>query len=876
MGAHYLNEKLDEKYGRNYAEGGLVYLAGGHQPKKPSGSPTAQVTLEGDYNYQPELDPMGLGNMSENEVPISQTIKDMFNNPTNTLSPILNSQSVIKGLGSAGESLGRGALAAIPGVFGDFEKLGREGINYIGSGKNSNNAMQYDELGNPIMSTSYGPSSKLVSPNSYLPATEDYLKMMPRYSKKFGDETANNFLEGLGGFLTPPLISPAAKGAKILGEHAAEKMLSGEPWVKGAEFLNPTVLGAVKPKGGNTPLNLGSTLPLEKQGEMGKYLFESQITDPMAIFDKRLRYHFGDDYVRNEKLRTAYKEHLQRKIEENANGIAYSDLNGKAMNDLVRQAAQEFTEAAEHARLNGGDPNVKKLYSPSEIEASAKHYNEWLQGPMKKYITKEMGSGLETDPLLKVMNESSIPEHTLFNTREPDSSHKKFVTDYATERRKKFAEEYSGGYEWNRTPELEEMVKNSVIGKQTATTPIGQYYEDLIDKSFYPGGNYNFPKEDFPGMSFVKETDVINDFLSRPEENLGFHKIQDRILNDLLEGKLNPSKLATRTPANVVQDMIKEKVAAIKALQKSKEAYHGWRQANHNSDALPSDMRFTDAEGNPTGAKLVIFDSKLANENPDLVTRNLAQETKDLNHCVGACGMDNGNYIPMVEPHTGIANKVDSSHGPRYLEQMKRGEISVASLRGPNGESKVTFELNPIKKLNTNESKIRPINQDGQIKYEVTYGWSAPNKKDYFDTLDAAEAHVSKLATVPQQFKVSQLKGKNNKHVLDDVYINDAKNWLNYKHQTGELSNLPFRDIQNLPGVYDFGNMDNVRDFQFSQDPKVNRADKLYDQAIRNKLKENPQLSRDYSDGKLFSFEILPELGRFLTADDIINKLAPK
>lgn len=50
LGAHYLNEKLDEKYGRNYAEGGLAHLAEGRQPGKSDESSAA-------FGHFPQITP---------------------------------------------------------------------------------------------------------------------------------------------------------------------------------------------------------------------------------------------------------------------------------------------------------------------------------------------------------------------------------------------------------------------------------------------------------------------------------------------------------------------------------------------------------------------------------------------------------------------------------------------------------------------------------------------------------------------------------------------------------------------------------------------------------------------------------------------------
>ena len=314
--------------------------------------------------------------------------------------------------------------------------------------------------------------------------------------------------------------------------------------------------------------------------------------------------------------------------------------------------------------------------------------------------------------------------------------------------------------------------------------------------------------------------------------------------------------------------MIKEKVAEMKALQKSKAAYEGWRQTNHNE--LPTNVRFIDADGNPTNKKLVILDAKMAKENPDLVIRNMAQDTKDLNHCVGSCGMDNGKYVPMVEPHTGVAKKAGSEHGPNYLKRIKSGEMSIASLRDSNGESKATFELSLVKK---EVPKMRFVDVDGQTKVEVKHGWESPNEKKYFDTNEEANQYVHDYMKAPNQFKIGQLKGLNNKQVVGDEYINDAKNWLNEKRKTGELTDFPFEDIKNLPGVYDLGNQDSLLALAKSEDPKARQASALYDEAMRNKLKENPKLKSNYQKGFISSVDIMsPELNRFVTADDIIAK----
>ena len=45
---------------------------------------------------------------------------------------------------------------------------------------------------------------------------------------------------------------------------------------------------AMKPKGGNYPTTMGSTLPLSEQGNVGKHLSKTQITDPLDTWYESL------------------------------------------------------------------------------------------------------------------------------------------------------------------------------------------------------------------------------------------------------------------------------------------------------------------------------------------------------------------------------------------------------------------------------------------------------------------------------------------------------------------------------------------------------------------------------------------------------------
>jgi hypothetical protein len=265
--------------------------------------------------------------------------------------------------------------------------------------------------------------------------------------------------------------------------------------------------------------------------------------------------------------------------------------------------------------------------------------------------------------------------------------------------------------------------------------------------------------------------------------------------------------------------MIDEAKAEAAKTKKSKEAYENWRQENH--DKLPAETSFLDADNKPSGTKMVVFDK---NTDPDLAKRNLSQDTKELNTCVGACNMDNGVYIPMVEPHTGVENKAVSRHGPRYLEQLLNGDIKVASLRGPRGESKATLEL-------------------------------VPQNRDSSD------------------FRVRQLKGyKNGKLSNEDANL--VKNWLNHKWKTNELAPNEISDLENLPGVYDMRNrgLDNLT--KDHSELSVDAIHRQYLKKLEGVLDKDPQLKDYFNKGFIHDAEVLQQLmPRFMTKEEILNYL---
>ena len=215
----------------------------------------------------PSIDEMRYAIQVAPELSIYDTIKQMVTSPANELPTYEDAMKVLKGFGQAGESLGRGFVAGVPGMVGDVNEIGRE---YL-----------IPNMPESVQSTLQSIPSA--------PTTEDYLKQIPRYSQPFGDSTANNFMEGLGTSLSPDALTALAPAGRFLGSAAADRIMAGKALIPGTntEYLNPQILSAVKNKGGNWAQNSVNRLdalkyPIQNVGN-SKFDFIRDNTNPAKV-----------------------------------------------------------------------------------------------------------------------------------------------------------------------------------------------------------------------------------------------------------------------------------------------------------------------------------------------------------------------------------------------------------------------------------------------------------------------------------------------------------------------------------------------------------------------------------------------------------------
>jgi hypothetical protein len=126
---------------------------------------------------------------------------------------------------SNAESLVRGAVAQVPGVFGDVESLGRKGINFL-----------------------YGPGGVNVSEKTVAPTSEEIRARVPRI---MAPRPESSGMESMGEMMAPGLAKAAAPAAKAVAKGTAKEMLRG---IEGQGVLAPispqgSIMYAVRNKG---------------------------------------------------------------------------------------------------------------------------------------------------------------------------------------------------------------------------------------------------------------------------------------------------------------------------------------------------------------------------------------------------------------------------------------------------------------------------------------------------------------------------------------------------------------------------------------------------------------------------------------------------
>jgi hypothetical protein len=565
---------------------------------------------------------------------------------------------------------------------------------------------------------------------------------------------------------------------------------------------------AVKPGGGNYPTTLGSTKPLSEQRNLGRHLAEIQISDPIETFIQQFKNHYPNA-TDNRQLLREWEDFLDEyALSKDPDYHNYISKNHPAVKQLTKEAADAFAENYNIGASLAPEGESKKLYTPSQIEEIAPHWNTWVMSPYQKYITNQMGTGLPTDPVLKKFDEANVPISNFIN--ESGREIKGFLPEVKP--LSAIGENYLSGKRGTASRNYMlsgadmDAPQNINIGKETAITPSGKRMEAAIDTSFDLSGFYD-PKN-YPQLNKLDKRAVINDIdYSGPEEGTGLPAIRKKVLEDMLQGKLLPKDIPKTLPANVLQKLIDEYKDIQKSTEAIEQAKDDWRKARYES--IESDIPYED------GSKMHIITQKDVQNNKNLVFRDLGQSTIDLNQCVGAgCHHtpDYPSHGPYIEPHTGKSPKqvqpYEKTHVKRYMDRLEKGESEIGRLLDKNGVAQATVELiNEKPKTLTNSDKERIIGfylEDNKPPEYVQQFYQDMSKFGKSKAIDnALVAHpelndILKERAVSGKKYINEMKGNNNQEVKPE-YVPHMVAWLN--QHARELNRVG--DLKNLPKVYD-------------------------------------------------------------------------
>jgi len=575
----------------------------------------------------------------------------------------------------------------------------------------------------------------------------------------------------------------------------------------------PVANFAVKPKGGNWPTNLGSTIPLSEQSSLGKHLSILQIDDPVKAFVKQFEKHHPS-ILDNYRLQQAWEEFLNEYgLKKDPEFNNYVGKNPRVL-ELTKEAANEFAKAYNIGAEQAGN---KKLYTPAQIEEMAPHYNAWIMGPYQKYITNQMGTGLETDPMLKTLDEANVPISNFFNQNGREIKGLFPEVKPLTETQASIVE-HGRESALRKYRDTNQNLLNTNIGKETALTPSGKRMEADIDRSLYPRtfaySKFDDPK--YPAGSKLERYSVVNDLNHYDvEEGTGLPAVRKRVLHDLLQGKLQPKDLQKALPANVLQKLIDEYKSAQKSKEAVEQAKDDWRKSRFES--IQSDVPYDD------GSKMHIIrpEDVQTDTGKNLALRDLGLSTLDLKQCIGAGCRNTPDYPtpeyshgPYIEPHTGKvvkgADPYEQTHARRYMDRLERGKAEIARLLDPKGVAQASIDmhyeaprvLRVSQQADIIANWLEKNNHDAYLEFvnnKNNFG-SAEAVKNAYQLYPEVREYVEKLQGVPTKY-IAEMKGYDNQEVKPE-YVPHMVKFLN--QHADQLTDV--RDFKNLPGAYDMNN----------------------------------------------------------------------
>ena len=437
-----------------------------------------------------------------------------------------------------------------------------------------------------------------------------------------------------------------------------------------------------------------------------------------------------------------------------------------------------------------------KVPMPLEHYAIDKAFNGWIGGPFLNWVQRQLGTGIETDPVLGQIDYKKWTPVSLSQQ------------GYLTPPHQRMLEEARAYH-----PDLPE---NSPVGKVTAVSDIGKEAEREMD-SLIAGHNY-------PDAYSPEEMEASEKFRSfnNPQYSLNgdyhnfFQPFLNRVYDGLMNGELKPENLPNLSMSRVFQMLYDDymKVEGVR-LENTKhhDAYKKKAFSEFKGDTYD---KFDD------GSKVLLMGPQYALDHPEDFRRNLSIDTKELDHCIAQSGHHTGNpayeghsYQPLVEPHSdeipakasysrAMAPSAEFPKGATtYMRAVVRGENTLASLRSPDGTPQASIQLENVG-TKGDGTPIYAVTQIQGMQDQSVQPKYWPHLQKWLNDLDkngqlmTVNTGSSGLDNVGGLIDLKTQGNSSDFNINDPMW--DAKAWReNFRDLEGHINNLKVNGIDTVP-----------------------------------------------------------------------------
>ena len=457
------------------------------------------------------------------------------------------------------------------------------------------------------------------------------------------------------------------------------------------------------------------------------------------------------------------------------------------------------------------------------------NWHKWVHGPYMKYLTNQLGTGVENDPLVKIADDKQDP---IYVGTKPDLKEDKEM--------------------WQRARDLRAQADMPIDLAPTANTELGAMVEEASDsmlRMFRAKDAAPDTTKLFPHMSKLTPDTFVYDLEGDADpsyKTLGLDKIAKQAYRKIRLGLIPENKINNYTVETAAREIHDYENSGAVRDNRDPKLYADWQKKR--MDEQPSHMNFMD------GSKMVHYNED--NFDPETTKKDFSSITKDLNNCIGSCNHNMGDYpksfVPIVEPHTGnMPNGVldnTNGHGWAYLSDMKRGENQIFALKDVNGKNKVAIEADdaPISPDILFKKYIETLPEDQKKNLLGAYAHSF-DSKDFIVDLYNNNSDFNKFIRQENdkggRYDIRQLSGYGN-WPIEPQDTPNIKHWLN----TTPIRHIDTTALKNS-GLYDTSSSSSMDRFMINNPKSETRFLNALEDAQREKIMEwNHDLTGDIRD----------------------------